>query len=189
MNIPVLETQRLILREWREEDRAPFARINADPIIMEYLPRVLDEKSSNKLVDRFQSHFKAHGYGLYAVENKEDSAFVGFVGLNNVEFDAHFTPAIEIAWRLDYGYWGKGYATEAAQRVLSYAFQDLGLKEMVSFTVHDNTRSIHVMEKLGFKQDEEGDFDYPALRKGHPLGRFSLFRLLKDDYAGLENAA
>ncbi|MEZ5918861.1 MAG: GNAT family N-acetyltransferase [Alphaproteobacteria bacterium] len=174
-----LETDRLILRPWKAEDLPDFARMNADPLVMEYLPRALDEDSSGKLMKRFERHFKKYGYGLYALENKENGAFVGFTGLNHVEFSAAFTPAIEIAWRLDYGHWGRGYATEAAHAVLENGHDTLGLKEIVSFTVHDNTRSIGVMEKIGMIRDSDGDFDYPALRKGHPLGRFVLYRSLK----------
>ena len=171
-----IKTERLSLREWKDEDRIPFARMNGDPLIMQYLPRSLDEKSSNKLVDRFQKHFDKHGYGLFAVEVVETGQFAGFVGLNNVEFKAPFVPATEIAWRLDYEFWGKGYGSEAATAVLAHSSKKLKIKEIVSFTVHDNTRSIHLMEKIGLKRDEKGDFDYPTLRKGHPLGSFVLYR-------------
>lgn len=176
-----IETPRMILREWKQSDRAPFARMNGDPVIMEYLPRSLTEKQSNDLVDRFNAHFKAHGYGLYATENKDSGDFMGFVGLRKVPFDAPFTPAVEIAWRLDYEFWGQGYCQEAACGVLDHAFGDLGLKEIVSFTVHDNTRSIGVMEKIGMSRDKKGDFDYPGMREDHPLGRFVLYRIGKDD--------
>ena len=111
----ILETERLILRDWKEGDRPHFARINADPLIMEYMPRVLPPEDSDKLIARFEKHFKKHGFGMYAVECKDSEKFVGTVGLNMVAFKAHFTPAVEIAWRLDYGFWGKGYATEAAR--------------------------------------------------------------------------
>jgi RimJ/RimL family protein N-acetyltransferase len=174
-----LETDRLLLRPWKAEDLPGFARMNADPLVMEYLPRALDEESSRKLMKRFEQHFKKYGYGLYALEDKEKSAFVGFTGLNHVEFSAAFTPAIEIAWRLDYEYWGRGYATEAARAVLEHGHGALGLEEIVSFTVHDNTRSIGVMEKIRMIRDLNGDFDYPTLRKGHPLGRFVLYRSRK----------
>lgn len=172
----VFETQRLILREWTSEDFPGFVRMNADPLIMEYLPRVLDEEGSHRLMNRFMKHFKKFGYGLYALQDKESGEFVGFTGLNNVEFEASFTPAVEIAWRLDYKYWGQGYATEAARAVLERGHNTVGLKEIVSFTVHDNARSIGVMEKIGMVRDLDGDFDYPTLRKGHPLGRFVLYR-------------
>lgn len=174
-----IETDRLILREWQDEDLKPFARMNSDPLVMEHLPRVLDEASSKRHMKEFQKHFKDHGFGLYAVEVKDDKEFAGFVGLNVVDFKAHFTPATEIAWRLDYGHWGKGYGSEAAQAVLKYGLDELKLPEIVSFTVHDNERSTHLMEKIGMQKDPEGDFDYPALRKGHPLGRFVLYRAKK----------
>lgn len=177
-----LETERLILREWKDEDRGPFARMNGDPMIMEYFPRRLDEKASDRLVNRFQKHFRQYGYGPYAVESKDSGEFMGFVGLHHVEIDVPFAPAVEIAWRLDYEYWGHGYATEASHKVLAHAFGELGLKEIVAFAVYDNSRAIHVMEKLGMKRDEKGDFKYPGLRKDHPLGQFVLYRLRKKDY-------
>lgn len=176
-----IETPRLILREWEESDREPFARMNRDPLVMEYLPRILDEKSSNRLISRFQKHFKERGYGLYAVERKEDGEFVGFAGLRAVDFDAPFTPAVEIAWRFDYEYWGQGYGIETGKAVLGHAFGKLGLKEVVAFTVHDNMRTIDLMERLGMKRDPEGDFDYPGLRRDHPLGRFVLYRIRRKD--------
>ncbi len=175
-----IKTERLILREWKDEDRGPFARMNGDPIIMEYMPRSLDEKASNKLVDRFQKHFDEHGYGLYAVEVQETGQFAGFVGLDTVRFTAPFTnpkkPATEIAWRLDYEFWGKGYGSEAASAVLGYGVSDLKLKQIVGFTVYDNTRSIQLMEKIGMTRDMDGDFAYPSLRKGHPMGHLVLYR-------------
>lgn len=174
-----LETQRIILREWNDDDRAPFARMNGDPMIMEYLPRSLSEKASNHLVDKFISHFDQHNYGLYALERKEDGAFMGFTGLNTVEFTANFTspkdPATEIAWRLDYEYWGQGYASEAAQAVLDHGLNALALDEIVAFTVHDNTRSIALMEKIGMNRIQDGEFQYPTLPKDHPLGSFVLY--------------
>ena len=176
-----LETDRIILREWEDKDRTHFARMNGDPIIMQYLPRSLDEKASNHLIDKFQAHFKKHGYGLYAMERKEDGAFMGFTGLNTVDFKAHFTapkdPATEIAWRLDYEYWGKGYASEAAQAVLDHGLNALELEEIFAFTVHDNTRTIALMEKVGMDKIEGGDFYYPTLPKSHPLGHFVLYHI------------
>lgn len=174
-----LETDRLILRDWKDEDRALFARMNADAIIMEYFPRRLNENDTNHLVDKFQEHFKKYGFGPYALESKKTGEFIGFAGLHHVEFNAPFTPAVEIAWRLDYEYWGKGYATEASQAVLDHAFSQLKLKEIVAFAVHDNERAIHVMEKIGMKRDPEGDFDYPHLHASSPLGKFVLYRIAK----------
>jgi len=178
-----LTTDRLIFREWKDEDRAPFARMNADPLVMEYLPRSLNEEESNHLVDKFQEHLQKHGYGLYAVEVKETGQFAGFIGLNRVPFKAHFTspkkPAIEIAWRLDYEMWGQGYGSEGAQAVLNHGFDEIGLNEIVAFTVHDNTRTIYLMEKIGMEREKKGDFHYPTLPEGHPLGDFVLYSATK----------
>ncbi len=175
-----LKSERLIFREWKDEDRAPFARMNADPLVMEYLPRSLNEKESNHLVDKFQKHLDDHGYGLYAVEVEDTGQFAGFIGLNTVPFKAHFTspknPATEIAWRLDYAMWGQGYGSEGAQAVLNHGLKKLGLDEVVAFTVHDNTRTMYLMEKIGMKRDEDGGFHYPTLPDGHPLGDFVLYR-------------
>ncbi|MGH1397809.1 MAG: GNAT family N-acetyltransferase [Alphaproteobacteria bacterium] len=172
----IFETERIGFREWRAADRAEFARMNGDPLIMQYLPRSLNEAESDHLVDKFEAHFAAHGFGLYALERKEDGAFMGFTGLQHVPFDADFTPAVEIAWRLDYGFWGQGYGSEAAQAVLAHGVGELGLAEIVGFTVHDNARSIAVMAKIGMVRDVGGDFDYPGMRKDHPLGAFVLYR-------------
>lgn len=177
-----IETERLILRDWKKDDEKDFARINSDPLVMEYLPRVLDEKASNHLVQKFKAHFKKHGYGLFAVEHKDTGEFMGFVGLNHVDFKAAFTPAVEIAWRLDYPYWGQGYASEAARAVLDYAFKELELEEVVSFTVHDNDRSMGVMENIGLSRDVKGDFLYPKLPADHPLAEQRLFRITAKAY-------
>ncbi len=177
-----IETERLILREWKEEDKAPFARMNADPMVMEFFPRRLTENDSNHLVDRFQKHFETSGFGFYAVELKKTGDFMGFAGLQAVEMAVPFTPAVEIAWRLDYEYWGKGYATEAAQTVLGHGFTELKLKEIVAYAVHDNSRAIKLIEKIGMKRDPKMDFDYPHLPKDHPLGRFVLYRMAKKQY-------
>ncbi|NCT40412.1 MAG: GNAT family N-acetyltransferase [Alphaproteobacteria bacterium] len=173
----ILETDRIILREWQDKDRAPFARMNADPVIMEYLPRSLTEADSNKLVDRFIKHYDKNGYGIYVLERKEDGAFMGATGLQDVPFKAAFTPAIEIAWRLDYDFWGKGYASEAAAGVLKHGLEDHGMDEIVAFTVFDNKRSIGVMEKIGMKKVKGGEFQYPTLPKDHPLGSFVLYHV------------
>ncbi len=171
-----LETERLVLREWQDEDRKPFAQMNGDPMVMEYMPRRLDEDASDKLVSRFEDHFKKHGYGLYAAALKETNEFMGFVGLNNVALDVPFKPAVEIAWRLSYEFWGHGYASEAAQGVLDHGLKALEIPEIVAFTVYDNTRSIHVMEKIGLVHDAEGNFQYPRLPEGHPLAQHVLYR-------------
>ena len=172
-----LETERLILREWRPEDLAGMYALNQDPRVMEHYPGLKTLKETEDFINIVKAHFSKYGYGMYAVEVKNQSPFIGFVGLNHVAFTAPFTPAVEIGWRLAADEWGKGYATEAARCVLNEAFNQLGLKEVVAFTAVDNTRSRHVMEKLGFAHDSEGDFDHPFVPKEHRVCRHVLYRL------------
>jgi ribosomal-protein-alanine N-acetyltransferase len=171
-----LRTRRLILRRWRPSDRDPFAALNADPAVMEHFPSVLSRAQSNDLIDRIEAHFDRHGFGLWAVQVDNGPPFVGFVGLSVVPFESHFTPAVEIGWRLAREHWGQGYASQAAAKVLRAAFDQLALVEVVSFTVPANTRSRAVMERVGLTHDERGDFDHPAIPVGHPLRRHVLYR-------------
>jgi ribosomal-protein-alanine N-acetyltransferase len=176
-------TNRLLLRRWRDSDRAAFARMNADPDVMEYFPGVLDRAASDALVDHIEAHFADHRFGAWAIEVQGGEAFVGFVGLHHVGFDSHFTPAVEIAWRLARAAWGKGYATEAAREACRIAFAELRLAELVSFTVPTNVRSRHVMERLGMTHDPNEDFEHPELAQGHPLRRHVLYRLSEAQWA------
>jgi ribosomal-protein-alanine N-acetyltransferase len=173
----VIETPRLYLRRWREADRAPFSRINADPRVMEFFPKRLSRRESNTLSDRVQAHFERHGFGLYAAELREERRFIGFIGLSVPGFDAHFTPCVEIGWRLEAESWGRGIATEGAAAVVGYAFQALQIPELVSMAVAGNVRSTGVMEKIGMIRDPADDFDHPNLPPGHPLRRHVLYRL------------
>ncbi len=177
MAVPTIETDRLILRSFTEADREPFAAMNADPEVMRHFPGPLDRATSDALVDRILDGWEERDLGLWAVERREDGAFLGFVGLSAPTFDAHFTPAIEVGWRLARDAWGHGYATEAARAGLAYGFVTLGLEEIVSVTTVDNTRSRRVMERLGMTRDEADDFDHPGLPPGHPLRRHVLYRL------------
>ena len=177
----MLETSRLLLRRFSEGDRAPFARINADPRVMEFMPACLSRRESDLLLDRIEDHFRKHNFGLYAVELRETRAFVGFVGLATPRFEAHFTPCVEIGWRLSADHWGRGLATEGARAVASHAFEVLRLDELVSFTSTANIRSRRVMERIGMTRDPSDDFDYPALPEGHPLRRHVLYRLRKQE--------
>ena len=173
----MLETDRLRLRTWQQGDREPFARLNADPRVMEFLPKYLTREESDAMVDRIEEHFRSKGFGLYAVELRSDERFIGYVGLHTPSFEAHFTPCVEIGWRLASDAWGKGFATEGAHAVVRYAFQEIGLKEIVSFTVPANQRSIRVMQKIGMTRDAADDFEHPNLPGGHPLRRHVLYRL------------
>jgi 3-dehydroquinate dehydratase / shikimate dehydrogenase len=177
-----LKTKRLILRPWKETDLDPFAALNADPKVMEYFPSTLSREESDSLANRIQSKFEEKGYGMWAVAIPGIADFIGFIGLNNVDkstFPAHFTPAIEIGWRLASDYWGKGYATEGAKAVLAYGFESLNLEEIVSFTAVQNMRSRRIMEKIGMHHDSKDDFDNPKLPQDHVLRRHVLYRLTK----------
>jgi ribosomal-protein-alanine N-acetyltransferase len=172
-----IETDRLILRGWRETDREPFARMNSDRRVMEFFPALLSDEESNGLVDHIEAHFTPHGFGLSAAELHETGEFIGYIGLAVPRFNAAFTPCIEIGWRLAAEHWGNGLATEGARAVLRHAFDVLNLDEIVSFTVPANLRSRRVMEKLGMTRDPAEDFDHPSLPAGHPLRRHVLYRL------------
>jgi RimJ/RimL family protein N-acetyltransferase len=175
--IPEIETERLWLRGWRDEDREPFATLNADPDVMEHLTSVLSRAASDRLVDAIVDGWAEHGFGLWAVELRRDGRLVGFTGLSRPSFEAPFTPAVEVGWRLARDAWGHGYATEAARAALAYGFETVGLDEIVSFTVPSNARSRRVMERLGMTHDAADDFDHPKLPDGHRLRRHVLYRL------------
>lgn len=172
-----LRTDRLLLRPWRESDLEPFAALNADPAVMEYLPKLLDREESDLLAARFRALFDELGYGRWAVEVPGVAPFIGFVGLSYVTFAAPFAPCVEIGWRLGREHWGKGYATEAARASLRHGFDALELDEIVSFTVPDNTRSQAVMGRIGMTRSADEDFDHPALPTGHRLRRHVLYRI------------
>lgn len=180
--MPVLETPRLFLRRWRDEDRSPFADLNADPVVMEHFPAPLSPAESDALVDRITAGLEARGWGLWAVEVRETGAFIGFVGLNPATFDAPFTPAVEVGWRLAHDAWGRGYATEGARAALDVGFDQNGLDEIVSFTTHGNVRSRRVMERLGMRHDPADDFDNPNVAEGHPLRPHVLYRLARESW-------
>jgi RimJ/RimL family protein N-acetyltransferase len=175
--VPTLQTDRLRLREWRDSDLAPFAALNADPCVMGHFPRPLDGAESDAVVMRIRDHFARHGFGLWAVEVPGVAEFVGFVGLSVPSFEAHFMPCVEIGWRLAQEFWGRGYATEAARAALEFGFHNLGLTEIVSFTVPANLRSRAVMERIGMSHSEADDFDHPSIPSGHPLRRHVIYRI------------
>jgi RimJ/RimL family protein N-acetyltransferase len=176
-----LSTDRLILRRWRPADREPFAALNADPEVMRHFPETLTREASDAFADRIERLLAQQGWGLWAVEVTETGTFIGFTGLNRPSFEAHFTPAVEIGWRLSRSAWGHGYATEAARAVTAFAFGTLELDELVSFTAAANDRSRRVMERLHMTRDPRDDFDHPALPPGHPLERHVLYRLRATD--------
>lgn len=173
--IPI-ETPRLLIRRWRAGDQAPFAALNADPAAMRHFPAPLDRAESDAMIARLEAHAERRGFTFWAVEERAGGDFVGAVGLLAPGFQAHFTPCVEVGWRLAPRHWGKGYASEAAAACLDYGFGTLGLEEIVSFTVPANEPSWRVMQRIGMRRDEAGDFDHPALPEGHPLRRHLLYR-------------
>ncbi len=175
--IPRRTTERLILREWRDPDREPFAAMNADPRVMEFLSRSLDRAASDAMIERIAAHWAEDGFGLWAVEVVETGAFIGCVGLSRPNFEAAFTPCVEVGWRLAPAAWSHGYATEAARAALRFGFENLSLAQIVSFTAVGNGRSRAVMERLGMSRDRADDFDLPTVPPDHPIRSQVLYRL------------
>lgn len=174
---PELLTARLRLRRWVVADHEPFAALNADPAVMEYFPDPLSRQQSDDLIEAIERGFEQRGFGLWAVEVRATGAFIGFTGLSEPSYETHFTPAVEIGWRLAREAWGEGYATEAARASLAFGFEQLDLDQIVSFTPAENTRSRAVMERIGMRRDKAGDFEHPRLPVGHPLRRHVLYRI------------
>jgi RimJ/RimL family protein N-acetyltransferase len=175
-------TERLILRPWRDSDLNAFARLNDDPVVMEHMPQRLSRDESDAMAARIRQDTERRGWGLWAVEVRATAEqigvpFIGYVGLSVPRFDAHFTPCVEIGWRLAKEHWGRGYASEAAGASLRFGFDNLGMKQIVAFTVPLNKRSIRVMERIGMTRDPAGDFEHPKLAPGHPLRRHVLYRI------------
>ena len=169
-----MRTPRLLLRRWVAADRDVSAVMNADPRVMQHFQSVLAREESDALVDRIEQHFRDHGFGLWAIEIPGVVRFAGFAGLAIPAFRAHFTPGVEVGWRLAVEYWGHGYATEAGRAAVVFGFERLNLAEVVSFTVPENHRSRRVMERIGMLHSPTDDFDHPnasEARRRHVLYR------------------
>lgn len=177
-----LTTPRLLLRQWRDEDLAPFAALNADPRIVEMIGFTPTREESDSWVARIGGHFAEFGFGLWAVEEIGGTPFIGAIGLSVPRIAFHFMPCVEVGWRLLPSHWGSGYATEAAEAALEFAFESAGLDEIVSFTAAVNTRSRRVMERLGMTSAEHDNFDHPRPAVGDPLRPHVLYRLNADDW-------
>jgi len=177
--MPPIETHspRLLLRAWCDTDLPVFAALNADAEVMRHFPAPLDAAQSAQLLARIREHFDAHGYGFWALERRDTGELIGVTGLAQVGFDAPFVPAVEIGWRLARAHWRQGYAREAARAALAVAFEQLGLDEVVSFTVPANLPSQAVMRAIGMQRDESGDFRHPRVPDGHPLQPHVLYRI------------
>lgn len=171
-----LRTERLLLRQWQERDLEPFAELNSDAEVMRYFPAMLAREESDALATAIRRALEKQGWGLWAVEVIDGPSFIGFVGLNDPSFDAHFTPAVEVGWRLAREHWGQGYATEAGQAAIEFGFDELELNQIVAMIGLDNSRSQRVAERLGMTRNPADDFDHPRVPPG-PLRRHALYRL------------
>ncbi len=184
MSDTTLTTPRLLLRPWRDADRVPFAAMSADPEVMEFFPDLLTREESDAFIERARQGFAwTGGWGWFAAQERESGAFAGVAGLAPVRFEAHFTPAVEIGWRLARAAWGRGFATEAASAIVTFAFGELGLDEVVALAVPANTRSLAVMRRLGMTHDPADDFDLPTLPPDSPVRRHVLYRLTAEQWA------
>lgn len=177
-----LQTERLLLRRWKESDLAPFSQMNADPIVMKHFPKKLTPDETKALIEKIENRFEQESLGLWAVELLSNQTFIGFVGLWRPTFDAHFTPCVEIGWRIAKEYWGQGYAPEAARAVLKDGFERIGLDEIVAMTALPNANSMRVMEKIAMTFDPQDNFMHPLVEDGHRLKEHVLYRIKKSDW-------
>jgi len=183
---PSIQTNRLLLRPWRPSDLEPFAAMNNDPRVREFFPSLLTREHSDSTVERTIDEFNKNGFGWWAVEVSGVAPFIGFIGLTYARFESHFTPCVEIGWRIAFEHWGRGYATEGAHAALSFGFDRLQFTEIVAFTAVDNERSRRVMDKLGMVHSLEDDFDHPNIDREHRLCRHVLYRLTRDRWNALK---
>jgi len=174
-----LHGPRVLLRSWRAEDLDSFAALNADPAVTEFLAGPRSREASAEMIARLQAGIDERGWGLWAVD--VGGRCIGFTGITYPRFESHFTPCVEVGWRLAREAWGHGYATEAARVALAFGFAVLNLAEIVAFTAVGNARSRRVMERIGMSHDPADDFDHPQL-PGHPLQRHVLYRLVRKDW-------
>jgi [ribosomal protein S5]-alanine N-acetyltransferase len=170
-----IETPRLIIRQWQQSDHEPYIALNQDADVMEFFPTTSTRDESLAQVGRFTDHIDQYGYGFFAVERKDNHEFIGFTGLSHPRFESHFTPCIEIGWRLSKPNWGQGFATEAAKACLSYGLNNFGFDEILSFTSVHNKRSEQVMIKIAMAKI--GDFEHPLITEGHFLRRHVLYKI------------
>lgn len=173
----MIETERLILRNWQASDAEPYFRINQDPRVIEFLPSSMTMEQVQSFIVHMQQQWEAYHYTLWAVEEKSSGQLIGFIGLSSLDLSPLFPPCVEIGWRLDADFWGKGYATEGAKAALAYGFEQCELDEITAITVPANVRSIRVMEKIGLQRDKNSDFAHPRLPANHKLSRHVFYRM------------
>jgi len=177
VEIVELKTQRLLLRQWQESDRKPFAQLNADPAVMEYYPDILSREQSDAMLDKLSSLIAQKGWGFWAVELLDSKQLIGFVGLHEPDYKLPVSPCTEVGWRLAKQYWGQGYATEAATAAIDFGLKSLKLPAIYSFTSVINTRSAAVMKRLNM-ENTHTNFLHPELNSNHRLAEHVLYRLI-----------
>ncbi|KPB71936.1 GNAT family N-acetyltransferase [Pseudomonas cannabina] len=182
-----LDSARLLMRQWRDDDLPVFAAMCTDPQVMRYFPAPLSRLESAAMIGRLRGHFAELGFGFWALERKDTGEFIGFTGLHVVGFKAPFTPAIEIGWRLAREHWGLGFASEAAWTALGCGFERLKLEEIVSFTAFNNQPSQKVMQAIGMQHDESDNFEHPDLPDGHPLKPHVLYRISREQWLNTQS--
>lgn len=172
-----IETERLYLRQWKASDADAYIEMNSDKEVMEFFPSTLTAEQSLEHITRIKDQIEQNGYGLFAIEKKDDHSFIGFTGFSHPRFEEWFTPCIEIGWRIDKAHWNKGFATEAAKASLVFGFEKLLLKEIYSWTSVHNSKSEQVMKKIGM--EKFGKFDHPLIENGHYLQEHVLYKIVK----------
>ncbi|TGV79610.1 N-acetyltransferase [Mesorhizobium sp. M00.F.Ca.ET.149.01.1.1] len=185
-----IRTERLILRNWEERDRALFHRINSDERVMEFFPFRRDRAAADATMHEILGRVREKRIVFHDPGSAATGECIGFVGLSGTEdIDVLAPGTIEIGWRLAPEFWGKGYVTEAAEAWLAFGFETLGLDEIVSFAVEENHRSTAVMKRLGMRADPAADFDHPAVPDSHPhLKRHVMYRLWREDWQARKRA-
>ena len=176
---PRIQTARLVLRPWRDDDVEHWVAMSADPRVMEFFPSTSQRSEAESTAARIRERLEHDGYGWWVAEVKGEAPFAGVITLQDVPFEAHFTPALEVGWRFVYDQWGHGYATEGARAALDFAFGTLGSDEVVAMTAEVNVRSQRVMQRLGMTHDSADDFDHPRLPEGDRLRRHVLYRITR----------
>ncbi|MCX5231576.1 GNAT family N-acetyltransferase [Streptomyces sp. NBC_00233] len=185
--MPELRTERLVLRSWRDSDRAPWAAMNADPEVREHLGELLTREQSDAVLSAMRADFHERGFGWWALESRETGEFIGRAGLDVVGPDMPFA-GVDVGWRLTRAAWGNGYATEAALACLAFGFETLGLPEVIATTTVRNLRSQAVMRRIGMTRNPADDFEDPSVPEG-PLRPCVLYRISREDARGPQTAS
>ncbi len=183
----IIQTEGLILRQWCDQDMDPYRQLNSDPRVMEFFSAPWTQEESDASLQSAQNHIEKYGWGKWAVSLLKTNEFIGRIGLEDIDFQASFSPNIELGYRIAYKHWGKGYASEGAKAALEYAFQHLNLEEIVAFNPIQNLRSQLVMQRIGMHHRPKDDFDHPKLSKEHRLNRHVLYRLRLDEWQKMKN--